>query len=188
MKKICFSFVLLTLGIFAAGKSIDIGFSDGKNHGWRLTIGPEFPGAIGSFCILPGEGPNGSAAMRLETVHSGKSCYTGLVNKLKTPLPFQCARITFLNVSGYNHINIQFDDETGQTHQQIVRIPSDSKKYQTITVKPGTGDYVGAWGGAADRKWHGKITRIAILGDRKFLPMELYKGYFLIANVELIAP
>lgn len=188
MKKMLLGFVLLTLGISVSAENIDIGFADGENHGWVLTLGPEFPGAIGSLCILPGEGPHGTAAMRLETVHSEKSCYTGIVNKLKTPVSFQCARITFLNVSGYNHINVQFDDETGQTHQQIVRILSDNKNYQTITVKPGEGDYIGAWGGAADRKWHGKITRIAILGDRKFLPLELYKGYFLIANVELIAP
>ncbi len=187
MKKSIYGLLfLLTLGAFAPVDALELGFADGKANGWGFYLGSEFPGAHGNFALIPGAGPNGTAARRLEGYFRHGGMYTSISRTLQIPRPFKEVKITLRNASAYDYMLVRLVDETNQTFQYSVKLNPSRDEWQTISVGP-TSKRQTSWGGARTGKWSGKLRGIALLGEATGLPPNFPpRGLLYFSSIEVV--
>lgn len=160
---------LLALGAFAPAEAQELGFAEGKANGWGFYLGNEFPGAHGNFAMIPGAGPDGTAAGRLEGYFRHGGMYTSISRTFQIPQAFREVKITLRNASLSEYMLVRLTDETSQTLQYRIALKPDYEEWQTVTVGPSSKPQT-SWGGARNGKLNGKLRGIALLGEATALP------------------
>jgi len=177
-------FILLAmLWVLSSANALEIGFAGGKSDGWTYSLGSEFPGAEGNFALMPGEGPGGSCAGRMEGDFRHGGAYVAISCRLKKPMAFKEIRILLRNAGAYQKMVARLVDETGQTHQILVPLKPDRENWQTVTLYPAPG--YSSWGGASDRRWHGKLLGISLMGEGRALPHNQSNGRLYFSTVDI---
>ena len=184
MKLYPYGFIILAaFCIPALTNAMDIGFGGGKSDGWTFSLGSEFPGAEGNFAVMPGEGPEGSGAGRLEGDFRHGGAYVAISRQLKTPVTFHEIRILLRNAGGYQKLMVRLVDETGQVHQTAIPLQPDRDSWQTVSLFPAPGAH--SWGGAKDRLWHGKLWGISLMGEGRALPHSQPNGQLFFNAIDI---
>ena len=150
---------------------------------WQFSNGPEFPGAEGSFSIVPGKGSNETNAGGLNYDFRNGGAYVSTTRWL--PVPLECEGISFLlseHTPG-TRILIRVIDETNQTFQKFITIRPESET-QSIEYTVAIKDYELYFGGAEDGVFHGALRAVS-LGLEK--GVNFYKtGRVLFDNVKAL--
>jgi len=132
---------------------------------WQFSGGAEYPGARGSFSIVPREGKNGTRGGKLFFDFTGGGNYVAAVRRFNPPL--SCGGVGFW-ISGYvpgTQVIIRLTDESGQTFQVKLLLRKDVQG-QWIQFRTVAGGSDASWGGAGDGLFHGGIAGIAIGVDK----------------------
>lgn len=112
-----------------------------KPEQWKLTLGPEFPGAKGELTLLPD-------GFRIDSDFSGGGDYIGGV--LPYPKGIAAESMSFDIRTPYPSLLAEVTDCDGQTIYQGIRLSGRAGELQHIEVASFSGPKFGRWGGAND--------------------------------------
>ncbi|MBS1371871.1 MAG: hypothetical protein HPZ91_18150 [Lentisphaeria bacterium] len=108
---------------------------------WKLTLGPEFPGAAGTLIPL-------AEGFRIDSDFTGGGDYIGGV--LPYPKGITAESMSFDVRTPYPSLLVEVTDRDGQTIYQGIRLSGKSDELQHIEVTSFSGPKFGRWGGAND--------------------------------------
>lgn len=154
------------LGRKLAGLDQTIGHFGSDSEGWALGLGPEFPGAQGSFTRDNGDSVKGTWSAVLAGDFTGGGNYVQISRQLNVDL----TELWFwLRTSDLTRVTMRMVDSTGQVHQQRVSItPDDTWQAVHLWSFDSGQDYV-HFGGANDGVWHAPASEVALLLSRTSL-------------------
>lgn len=143
-----------------------VGGFESTAEGWSLGLGPEFPGATGTFVRDTSARKAGSYAGVLSGDFTGGGNYVQIsraVNLNAGELRFWVRTTTAGNIA------LRMIDSTGQTHQQNLAVSSSGEwqELRVTTFAAGSGYHY--FGGANDGVWHGPASRIGLLLNKSGL-------------------
>ncbi len=151
------------LGRKLTGADQVIGDFESTAEGWALGLGPEFPGATGTYTRDSTASRSGSYAGLLTGNFGGGGNYVQISRGVS--LDVTQLRL-WARSTGVDGVGLRVVDSTGQTHQQ--RLPLDpSGEWQELLITDFAGgtNYV-HFGGANDGTWHGPATRVTLMLNR----------------------
>jgi hypothetical protein len=154
-------------------------------EGWSLGLGPEFPGAQGTFVRDDSDAQAGVHSGQLTGDFSGGGNYV----QIERTVAVDAHELRFwLRTSDLAGIRLRLTDDTGQTHQQ--RLPlATGAEWQEVTVNTfDGGEESGHWGGANDGTWHGPARRIGFVLDKSDLINSRRIGSVRLDEVAFTAP
>ncbi|SDS46408.1 glycosyl hydrolase [Jiangella sp. DSM 45060] len=149
------------------GADVVIGGFEGPSEGWALGLGPEFPGATGTFQRNDTYVMGGALAGVLHGDFTGGGNYV----QISRPVSGLALRkLTFwVRATTVQRVGLRVTDSTGQTHQQNLAF-TPSGAWQEIVVSDfDSGAGYLHFGGADDGVWHGPATRVALVLDKSGL-------------------
>ena len=158
MKSIALAILLCAGTVFAA----EVGFPDGKlNSGWNVDIGKEFKGAL-TRCYVEYL-KDGKPAVCLQGLfeHGGTYC---CLTRAVPAAEFNGIEIEVAR-GDFRALRIRFIDETGQCFMMQYDLKGAPQEIVKMRCTLENGKRAAVYGGANDGKWHGKITRLALLAD-----------------------
>ncbi|TWT77843.1 hypothetical protein Pla123a_16390 [Posidoniimonas polymericola] len=149
----------------------------GDRAGWRLTLGPEYPGAKGSLDPLPSA--SGKHGLALEADLSGGGRYVGAECDLGVLNAIDSGPIELEVRSEEVHaLTVRLVDATGQTHQRRGFNFQANGEWQTLTIDPQVFVNGEHWAGANDGQWHGPLKTVVLMlnagsSDAKSMRLEV---------------
>ena len=133
-------------------------FENGAAERWSFSNGPEFPGATGTFGVLPDAARDGSAGGRLSFDFTKGGAYVQCTTALPTQ-PALDAVDLWIRKPAPNKMTVRAVDETGQTFQKDFNLTTTG--WQRVRIRlSGWGFH---WGGRNDGVFHGQATALGIL-------------------------
>lgn len=150
---------------FADDLEISVGDFEAE-EGWSLNLGPEFPGAQGSFTLDDADATQGSQSGLVVADFTGGGNYVQISRSIGedvTGVQFD------VRSSDVNAINLRMVDATGQTHQQRVPLAAGGQ-WQTLSVTDfDSGTAYTYFGGANDGVWHGPAQQLRFVIDAAYI-------------------
>lgn len=133
-------------------------------EGWQLNLGPEFPGAQGTFTRDDSTAHSGSYS---GAVHADFTDGGNYIECLRTLDSLPMVRLDlWVKTGDADHIGLRVTDSTGQVHQQPLSL-STSTDWQHLTITDFAAD--SHWDGADDGVWHGPAIGVGIVLDKTYL-------------------
>ncbi len=133
-------------------------------EGWKLSLGPEYPGAQGEFVLDAEEALSGERSGKLTGDFTGGGTYVELLRLLPK---YDAADLSFsVQTSDVTRVGLRLTDSTGQVHQQRIALQSTTD-WQSFTItKFNGGAQYAHWGGANDGVWHPPAKQISFVLER----------------------
>jgi len=132
-------------------------FETGAAERWSFSNGPEFPGATGTFDVVPGAAHDGSGGGQLSFDFTEGGAYVQCTTALP-PEPGLAAVELWVRKLVPNRLTVRAVDETGQTFQKDFNLPTTG--WQRVRIRlSGWGFH---WGGRDDGVFHGRATALGI--------------------------
>ncbi len=165
----------------AALDEVVLGDFEDSSESWRLSLGPEFPGAVGGYERVETNTISNSYAAQLSGNFNAGGQYVSMRRGIDS-LDMQQLSLS-VKTEDLGKLRLRLIDNTGQVHQQRLALQADGK-WQTITVSTfAGGEGYEHFSGANDGVWHAPAREIVLILERSDLLSGKKQGEILIDNV-----
>ncbi len=140
-----------------------IGDFEAGADSWTLGLGPEFPGAKGTFVQDAADASSGARSGLLTADFSGGGNYVQISRGLTLEAKALSLDVRSVDLSG---VRLRMTDSTGQVHQQRLALTAGADWHELTVTDFDSGVGYVHFGGVNDGVWHGPARSIALIVDK----------------------